>query len=193
MGEELPFAPDALEAYNDLASASYGESYGRRELDEFRRYAWKRHGVITLDSDDADAACLSEALVARAATTERPFMPDDVFQDQRDETAPYVVIEAQENPMEFPVTAFVSAVGFDSWEGRSYGDKEGRPSREVIADYASRPTEIPPVDEAFAMIQPDGEVILEPINSHRTAAAKLKGQQSLAVKRVTVARAKSPG
>lgn len=184
-------APAALEEYGYLTSQSYSETYGLRDLDEYRRYAWERHGTITLDSEDADALRLADAVIAGAATSERPFVPDDQFMAQRDESTPFVVIEAQQSPLEFPMAAFISAAGFDSWDGRRHSLKDGRPSKEVIIDYASRPTDIPPVDEAFALILPNGEVVLEPVNSHRTAAAKLKGQQTLAVKRVLIGRAKT--
>lgn len=93
-------------------------------------------------------------------------------------------------PYEVPLSAVVSAAGFDSWEGRdprhgknwssSYGSG-GMKSLAVIKHYAGLETEIPPVNTMHVYIQPDGQIFCDngSGDSHRIAAAMLRGQDTI--------------
>ncbi len=93
-----------------------------------------------------------------------------------------------------PIQNVVSAGSLDSWMGQGYdgndpkertledGRKvEGR-SFSAIKEYAERSTELPPVEEIDAYVQPDGTVLFSPdVSNHRTAAAIARGYTELAV------------
>lgn len=82
-----------------------------------------------------------------------------------------------------PTHMFLGTLNFNSWEGRAPGHlKDGKSSREVIEDYASRETEIPGVDQGVDLFLGDeGEVFAYSHNAHRVAAARLKGQKAIDV------------
>lgn len=82
-------------------------------------------------------------------------------------------------PINIPVGMFVSAVGFESWEEGRNGSKGNEGSQDVIEDYAARETEIPPIDQIYGLVLPDGRLYFVSANSHRTAAAIKKGQPSI--------------
>ena len=166
-----------------------------RTLHDFqatRERRWRERGVLTFDNAEDEVSSLVAVLEQKAVRQEQPFMPDEAFKAHIDAKQPVVVITSahDEAVLEFPTASFVSATGFSSWEeGRRNFYKDGRTSVEVIADYASRETEIPPVDVAQALLLPNGEVILLSENAHRVAAAKRKGQPMMAVKEIEVYRA----
>lgn len=93
-------------------------------------------------------------------------------------------------PYEVPLSAVVSAAGFDSWEGRnprqykSWNSKYGggdMKSLAVIKHYAGLETELPPVGKMNVYVQPDGQVFCDNNSgdSHRIAAAILRGQDTI--------------
>lgn len=86
--------------------------------------------------------------------------------------------------VEWPVDTIVSAESFVSWEeGRGPGVKKGgKSSREVMEDYASRGTDLPPVDFGLRVyLTPSGRMVATTENTHRVGAAKLKGQKTIGV------------
>jgi len=156
----------------------------------FRQLNLDRHGALTFDSGEAEIGQFITELQANSSKEEHSFIYDDDFMYGVDEAQPQIIIESQSNPMLFPLTAFVSANGFDSWEaGREHGVQRADSSAELIHEYAERPTDIPPV-EARALLLETGEVILKSENAHRAAAAKLKGQEMIGVESLIVYRAK---
>jgi hypothetical protein len=146
---------------------------------------------MTFRRGETAVSDLADHLERGASLADHDFVYDDIFMSQADTSRPSIIIEARDEPFEFPLTAFVSAAGFDSWEHGRRKLKGDRTSEEVIQDYASRETEIPPVDSARALLLSNGEVILLSDDAHRVAAAKLKGQTSIAVQTLTVYQAKS--
>lgn len=178
--------------------AQYSSDYADRQkvvnrLQTFmynRQYQWDNHGRMVFDCHEPQVVPLAQALTA-AATAHDSFVPPAAFKEMVDETSRVVEIDAHHKPLEFPLGAVVSAKGFESWDGRGHRSlKNDRPSREVIEDYAGRDTDIPPIDQATALILPDGQVVLMTHNSHRTAAARLKNQAAIGIKYLTVVRAK---
>jgi hypothetical protein len=108
-----------------------------------------------------------------------------------------VTVEAKkDSPLEVPSDSIVYAEGFTSWQGQGegrrrnanseYGNEE-MSSLDVIKHYAGLPTEIPPVGEIRAYIQPDGTVFCdnESGDSHRIAAALLRGQATVKAEKIT--------
>lgn len=79
----------------------------------------------------------------------------------------------------------VSVPGFEDWQGRanttkSYLDRDGAAknasSLEVIADYATRETQLPKIDFGLDLQITDEGVQISAQNAHRVAAAKLRGE-----------------
>lgn len=109
-----------------------------------------------------------------------------------------ITMEAKDEPFQIPLANVVSLQGFDSWLGRGsggeaaherrsgFGEVKGR-SIDTIMHYASLPTEIPEVSEVHMYIQPDGKVFFDngSGDSHRIAAAVLRGQESIGAKKIT--------
>ncbi len=95
-----------------------------------------------------------------------------------------------DKPYEVPLSAVVSAAGFESWLGRDPRDQKNwsspygagsMQSLSVIKHYAGLETELPPVDKMNVYIQPDGQVFCDNSagDSHRIAAALLRGQDTV--------------
>ena len=106
-----------------------------------------------------------------------------------------IVDSRQPGSFEVPLTLITSAAGFDNWTGsNSYGVKswqtqEGvirKGSLEAIQYYASLPTELPPVREIAVKIDRDGSVHCDngEGDSHRIAAAVLRGQATVRANRL---------
>lgn len=110
-------------------------------------------------------------------------------------------ILAIENPpgqlIEVPTGLIVSASGFESWEGRSplydkswesdYGHGH-MSSINVIKHYAGLSTELPPVGLIRIFVQPDGRMFADngSEDSHRIAAAMLRGDETIKTKEADV-------
>ncbi len=158
---------------------------------EMRKHIWDTRGGMLLSSLEDEAQPLINGLMDSAKKEESDFVPEEAFTEVLDKNKPNVIIDASSKPIEVPLSAVVSAVGFRSWEnGRSDGIGKGsKSSSETIKDYASRSTEIPPIDSAVAVILPNGEVVIMSENSHRVAAAKLRGQKTILIKHLTVSEA----
>ena len=159
---------------------------------EMRERLWDTSGTMLFDSIEDEAQTLITGITNNAKKENSVFVPEEEFNQAIDEAKPRIAIDASTQPIEVPLSSIVSAVGFESWEnGRGdLNKKDGKRSREVIQDYASRPTEIPPIEAARAVILPNGEVVIMAENSHRVAAAKLRNQQSIKIKFLTISRAK---
>lgn len=110
-----------------------------------------------------------------------------------------MIIKSEDGSIDFPVSLFSAAAGFDSWRGRSdgglksyiskYGNFKGD-SLEAIKHYAGLETPVPLVDYVRVFIQPDGQVFADNhrADSHRIAAAYLKGDKSIKANRVQIIR-----
>lgn len=101
----------------------------------------------------------------------------------------------------FPLRTIVAAAGFESWQGRGkngeadksisskhFGMRERTKSIEAIKHYASLPSALPAVDQVYVYIQPDGKVFADNGggDSHRIAAAMLRGDNSIRANNVSV-------
>ncbi len=96
-----------------------------------------------------------------------------------------------------PLDLVVKAAGFDDWRGRDpriakswsskYGDGEGK-SVDVIKHYAGLSSELPPVGSMRMFIQPNGKIFFDNGggDSHRIAAAILRGQETIETRIVDV-------
>jgi hypothetical protein len=197
--------PAALAAYDALTTDQALAEFGQRVAVETaqlapgaeepqasflneRQYQWQRHGRLSFQAGDPAVAGLSRELTGHGLAEEQGFVAGDRFKQGLDTTRHAIVIDARDEPLEFPLSAIVSAEGFESWEtGRGTSTlKDDKPSPAVIQDYASRSSEIPPVDHATAVILPDGGVAVMSTNAHRIAAAKLKGQATIKVRNLVV-------
>lgn len=107
----------------------------------------------------------------------------------------------KDESFDIPLDLVVHAQGFDSWMGRfgsgkritgpygKYYDGNQR-SIDTIKHYASLPSELPPVSEIRVFMQPDGKLFCDngSGDSHRIAAAMLRGDTTIKAERVTVQR-----
>ncbi len=164
------------------------EAYKLKNFMEMRKSIFDTRGGMLFSSSEDEAQHLVNGIVNSAKQEESEFVPEEAFRATIDQGRPSVIIDASSKPIEVPLSSIVSAVGFQSWEnGRGDGiGKDNKSSSETIKDYASRPTEIPPLDNAVALILPNGEVVIMSENSHRVAAAKLRGQKTIQIKHLTV-------
>ena len=109
--------------------------------------------------------------------------PDSLksFERSADVRGDKIEVEAK-TEIHIPLGMFVSAESFESWRGRPEGDyKDNRPSSEVIEDYAERSTKAPAVESLTGYVLPDGRAYFKSANSHRVAAAILRGDERIAV------------
>lgn len=128
---------------------------------------------------------LTNASVAEECRGETIFIDPELFNKRFDEN-PKLTLVVKGEPLPLSVDAIVSAEGFESWEdGRGYGHgsrKEGRTSKDVIDDYATRETDIPSIDDITIYLTPSGEYFAKTNNAHRAAAAKKKGDETIGIK-----------
>ena len=90
-------------------------------------------------------------------------------------------ILGMEQQIEFPIGMFISATGFKNWYGRGSDTKKNeKNSNEVINDYASQDSSTaPPVCDITAHLFSSGEIYVNSGNSHRVAAAILRGDKTI--------------
>ena len=82
-----------------------------------------------------------------------------------------ILVSSPDTITEIPIGMFVSAIGFDSWNGRpEHIYKDGRPSRQVIEEYAALESAPPPINDLTGIALPDGRLVFVSGNSHRLAA-----------------------
>lgn len=75
--------------------------------------------------------------------------------------------------------------GYSSGQKREHGSQIESSSAELIQDYATRPTEIPPLDQVRGLITSDGALYyLVTGGAHRAAAAIMKGQEHIETKEI---------
>ncbi len=106
-----------------------------------------------------------------------------------------------QQPFEVPTHLLVGVQSFASWKGYDggsggkrvsgeYADHYDRQSKsyDVIKHYAALPTELPPVDTIELFIQPNGMIFGDngSGDSHRLAAAMLRGQATIRAHNITI-------
>lgn len=134
---------------------------------------------------------------------QRIFKNTERIYDKRADKNVLSIRAEKDEPFDIPLDLVVYAQGFDSWKGRHgsgkhtsgpYGDlyEGNQRSLDTIKHYASLPSELPPVDEMRIFIQPDGKIFCDngSGDSHRIAAAILRGDSTVKAERVSVARLK---
>lgn len=93
-----------------------------------------------------------------------------------------------------PVDSFVYAPEITSWEearGATPKGPKGKPSKKYVRELARRPGHTaPPVQHVTVCIRPDGTVhsILSGDGAHSVCAAKLRGDQGIYARGVTIVR-----
>lgn len=110
-----------------------------------------------------------------------------IFVDERDidrlydaDLDPRLYLYTDGQSVDIPIGLIVSGDSFESWHGRpKHISKDGRPSDEVIEEYANKPEETaPPVEYMTAYLLPDGRVFFRTGNSHRVGAAIRRGDEA---------------
>lgn len=173
--------------------------YARHHGDAAERYlyAMEQHPEqLWCNNDTSLGEYIGQYIENAPAPDEQRFVP---FSDPRITRALQAVASVvyerlvDEAPLRVPVRSFITAQLFDSgWEqGRGEIQKpddrtgEIEMSAEMIQRYASMPAETAPeVESAYGFLQPDGKIVYMGINSHRVAAAVVRGDELLAVRQV---------
>jgi hypothetical protein len=166
-------------------------SESRYSSGRFVGFMEARPGSIALKSSDSRAQGVIKILDNSPRLTDRYFVDKRELLNKTDESR---VIKIERTPgdpsVELPLSNFVSAELFESWsEGRVNGiskkeegdsDNTKYSSRDRIDNYASRATEIPPIESVVGLVQPNGlTVYIVAQGSHRTAAAIKRGDLSI--------------
>lgn len=122
-----------------------------------------------------------------------PFLPEVPV-----EKGTVIISSADGQPFDVPLSLIKHAAGFESWKGREAATKSwdseygaGKMSSlDVIKHYAGLSTELPPVGEIRVFVQPDGKIYCDngSGDSHRIAAALLRGDGSIKAKNLQFVR-----
>lgn len=137
---------------------------------------------------------------AKAYLSEKTFIDLSSVTRRADDTNKIHISAGAEHPLEIPLDLLVYAAGFRSWDGagevqnvtglngQDLYNGQKQPSIDVMREYASWPTEVPPVHEIIIYVQPDGVMLARngEGDSHRIGAAMLRGQKTIQAHNVTV-------
>ncbi len=134
-------------------------------------------GSINYALDEANMPTITDDMIEREITIATPKgLPEGA--------------DKTEWAIPLPVRGAVSVVGIDSWaNGRVDGQKNGKPSRKTIRDYARMDGRTaPPVQRATVYVQPDGRTFweLSGDGAHRLAAAKRRDDHSIYARDVSI-------
>ena len=157
---------------------------------------------LALRSGDARAKELIDAIKDSPKLAARHFLREFEVQElinHGDEGHRIMIAAVQDDPpIEVPLDNFVSAQGFRSWEeGRGGVDKVDKTSPELarrtsqatVEEYANRSTQAPPIEAVSGFVQPNGLVLfVTEMGSHRTAAAIYRGDATIRITRLILAR-----
>lgn len=188
--------------YTKLSDAAAKAQRGRREVDSESVEAKQLVGLLAevqVDPSDKDAPFANykdnndSAWQYVEDSAVRQYLAPRRFVDTHSigmGCNSITVNKATNLPYEVPLSAVVSAAGFDSWEGRNPRTNKGWSSKygagtmqslSVIKHYAGLNTELPPVDKMSVYVQPDGQIFCDngAGDSHRIAAAMLRGQSTI--------------
>lgn len=140
-----------------------------------------RHNAVLMIGEMADTeakSLLKQAANGSDSLTDKFIDPDSLNKLQGE----LVVLRSSAGAeIELPTAMFVSAEGFESWQGRSESNqKDNRSSAEVIEDYANQDTQAPPLSDVAGYLLPDGRLFFKSNNAHRLAAARLRGDKTVA-------------
>ena len=158
-----------------------------RKCPEYPEYLRLRNDLETISKQDRpethirdeDAKSLLDSLIAKGSKGHEK-RSAHMFVNNReldnlysDELNPRTYLYTGGHSVDIPVGLIVSADSFESWRGRpEHISKNGRPSEEVIKEYANMPEEeAPPVEDMTAYLLPDGRLFFKSGNSHRVGAA----------------------
>jgi uncharacterized ParB-like nuclease family protein len=200
--EDLPPTDPKVEA----TLASYGtylaglekQQKHARARDGFlarQKNLWQRDGTMLFHRQDPNVGVLASDMENYRADQRTPsFLIDEALRPYFSDNPPKLVVDAREQPLNLPLASVVSAAGLESWEtGRGKiglkdtGGARNRRSADVIQEYAARPTDFPPVEGANVLLTNDGQMLVEVTSgAHRTAAAKMRGDETLACSEVAI-------
>jgi hypothetical protein len=144
-----------------------------------------RNNAVLMIGEMADTEAKGLANQAANATAEltEKFIDPDILNRLQGNLV--VLRTSAGSEIELPTAMFVSAEGFESWQGRNESNqKDGQSSSETIQDYASRDTQAPPLSDVAGYLLPDGRLFFKSNNSHRIAAARLRGDKTVAFRGV---------
>lgn len=190
--------PDGRAAATEAAEAK--DAARQKILATYGWDTWRRHGQLHQDLQETEttryvkvrnpnqAMDLVRGIVEEATNYDNPVQPPfidaqelDRFAEAHQQGREILAVGASDiEPLDVPLSMFVSAEGFHSWEEGRGLDTEGRPtSADKIEDFASRDTPIPPIGDVTFYLLPDGQLIAKTGNSHRVAAALKRGDSTI--------------
>jgi len=132
----------------------------------------------------------NEPILERLAlpTDESEFVTAEKFKGLYDESEPVVYLLADDSRgYMIPTSNIISAEGFESWGGRatSHNKSGNRISAEVIAEYAQLSPDEAPGVYLTGVERANGSVVyMVSDGTHRVAAAKLRGDETVRVSEI---------
>ena len=182
--------------YTELTTL-YGRALLRYSY-ERELYAMGEHpGLLCANSRSPIAIKVANIVQSGAIPAEQSFVsfehPSFLKAQEASESINYETISG-DKPLQIRTQAFVGAQGFtESWHaGRGkynkiIGDEPALPSSQVIQRYkALSAITAPPIEGAIGYIQPDGKIVYISDSAHRTAAAVLRGDEYVYVKKLNL-------
>lgn len=146
---------------------------------------YENYGKISLENNEA-IEMLKKLILENTNQnkTDLPiqnlFIPSEKFHEQfRNDTKVFYL--RVEEVFSIPIYMFASAEGLHNWHGRKAGKlKDGQISSEVIKEYSKMEAEtVPPVFDLSCYVYPNGQIYFISGNSHRVAAAFLRGDKNI--------------
>ncbi len=132
----------------------------------------------------------------------RVFVDTDRIKGRAHQNRVHIEAQSEDSPIEIPLDLIVYLEGFDSWLGRGIEGSDTKDvggeyskyydgkisSLDLIKHYASLPSDLPPVDTIRLFIQPDGTIFGDNASgdSHRIAAAALRGDTTIKARNITI-------
>lgn len=143
----------------------------------------RRELITGLEARNKALEMIDAAL--REPISEVEFIDEGYLGRLIDDEAGSVTIRLEE-PIDVPLDFIKGAVGFVSWEegrGNARFESDRGGSVQMMKDYASRSTPMPANESGLMVyLMPDERIFGVAQNSHRTGAAKMRGDATIAIK-----------
>jgi len=163
------------------------DEFPREEVERVRRLSESLIGLDKYGSilvTGPGARKMMDDLLAAAPNKDdtqsvRLFVDLDKYPEIQDGESVSLVMDKDDEPIELPIGAFISADSLANWHGRrSDVKKDGRDSLEVIEDYANQSADTAPeIEDLRGYLMTDGRILFVSGNAHRLAAAIRRGDE----------------
>jgi hypothetical protein len=166
----------------NLGNSTDGDLLQKAEIMIYQKENYEQYGKLNLH--EKEAVNFLQEIVNNSDNKNNQgvkFVSPDVFLNYKINQENCIYLKTGAEIMEIPTNMFVSAEGFVNWQGRgNHQKKDGESSKTVIENYAKLPADTaPPVTDLEAYLDPSGKLCFVSGNSHRVAAAILRGDPTI--------------